>query len=46
LINQQIFEKNGVPDCLSSEGFDMAWTQYQGYLVHKLNLLTAGALRF
>lgn len=27
---------------LSPEGFDISWTQYQGYVVDKLNRLTAG----
>lgn len=27
---------------LSPEGYDIAWTQYQGYVVDKLNRLTAG----
>ena len=27
---------------LSPEGFDIAWTQYQGYIVDKLDRLTAG----
>jgi Fe-Mn family superoxide dismutase len=33
-----------VPDVLSPEGFELAWTQYQATLVEKLNLLTAGKL--
>lgn len=32
-----------MPDLLSPEGFDFAWTQYQGLMVEKLNLLTQGA---
>ncbi|EER23002.1 superoxide dismutase C-terminal domain containing protein [Coccidioides posadasii C735 delta SOWgp] len=36
------FRENGVSELLSPEGYDMAWTQYQGMVVDKLNLLTAG----
>ncbi|PGH01935.1 hypothetical protein AJ79_07766 [Helicocarpus griseus UAMH5409] len=36
------FTETGVPELLSPQGFSLAWTQYQGYLIHKLNLLTAG----
>ncbi|KAK2810710.1 hypothetical protein FQN50_002753 [Emmonsiellopsis sp. PD_5] len=38
----QSFQEKGVPDLLSPQGFDIAWTQYQSFLVQKLNLLTAG----
>ncbi|EPE29268.1 Fe,Mn superoxide dismutase (SOD), C-terminal [Glarea lozoyensis ATCC 20868] len=34
--------RNGVPNLLSPGGFDLAWTQYQSYLVEKLNATTAG----
>ncbi|KAL1966398.1 hypothetical protein VTN77DRAFT_4540 [Rasamsonia byssochlamydoides] len=34
------FRQHGVPDLLSPEGFDFAWTQYQTLMVDKLNLLT------
>ena len=33
---------NGVPGLLSPAGFDIAWTQYQGLMVEKLNNLIAG----
>lgn len=31
---------------LSSDGFDLAWNQYQGHLVDRLNKLTAGIPSF
>lgn len=34
--------RNGITEFLSPEGFDIAWTQYQGLMVEKLNVLTAG----
>lgn len=37
------FRRHGVPDVLSKEGFDRAWTQYQAYLIFKLNQMTAGS---
>src|SRR2546423_12532658 len=42
LTHHATFTRNGIPDVLSPEGFDLAWTQYQATLVGKLNLLTAG----
>lgn len=33
-----------MPEFLSPEAFDFAWTQYQTLLVDKLNLLTQGEL--
>lgn len=36
--------KNGVPGLLSSDGYDMAWTQYQSLMLEKLNSLVAGEL--
>ncbi|PYH98169.1 putative Fe superoxide dismutase [Aspergillus ellipticus CBS 707.79] len=40
LTNDQYFKNNGVPELLSPEAFDFAWTQYQTLLIDKLNLLT------
>ncbi|KAJ5915807.1 hypothetical protein N7454_010948 [Penicillium verhagenii] len=40
LQNDKYYKENGVPDFMSPEGFDFAWTQYQTLLVDKLNLLT------
>ncbi|KAL1986751.1 hypothetical protein VTN96DRAFT_5616 [Rasamsonia emersonii] len=40
LTHDAYFKKNGIPELLSPEGFDFAWTQYQTLLVEKLNLLT------
>jgi Fe-Mn family superoxide dismutase len=34
--------KHGVPGLLSEGGFDLAWTQYQQYVIERLNSLTAG----
>ncbi|KAI1911181.1 hypothetical protein LOZ39_002026 [Ophidiomyces ophidiicola] len=42
LTYYNIFKENGVPGMLSPSGFHMAWDQYQGYLVDKLNEMTAG----
>ncbi|TKA62118.1 hypothetical protein B0A49_08268 [Cryomyces minteri] len=36
------FREHGVPGLLSPEGYELAWTQYQGMMVEKLNELTAG----
>lgn len=30
---------------MSAEAFDFAWTQYQGLMVDKLNLLTQGKMQ-
>ncbi|MCJ1243851.1 hypothetical protein MMC30_001048 [Trapelia coarctata] len=35
------FAREGVPGLLSAGAFDMAWTQYQEYLITKLNEMTA-----
>jgi Fe-Mn family superoxide dismutase len=32
----------GVPDLMSPAGFQIAWTDYQGLVIEKLNALTAG----
>lgn len=42
LAHGEKFARDGVGQMLSPEGFDMAWTQYQGYTVQRLNELTAG----
>ncbi|MCJ1253085.1 hypothetical protein MMC24_000892 [Lignoscripta atroalba] len=42
LTHGEAFRDNGVSGMLSAEGFDIAWTQYQGYVVDCLNRLTAG----
>ena len=34
--------RNGQPGLLSADGFDMAWHQYHGHLIDRLNQLTAG----
>ncbi|EZF23908.1 hypothetical protein H113_03512 [Trichophyton rubrum MR1459] len=36
------FQEHGVPGVLSPEGYNLAWVQYQSYLVQKLNMLTGG----
>lgn len=36
------YTKNGIPEFMSPEAFDFAWTQYQSILIEKLNLLTQG----
>jgi len=38
------FNENGVPGLYSKEGFHIAWTDYQGMLVEKLNEKTLGLL--
>ncbi|KAJ5784550.1 uncharacterized protein N7503_009762 [Penicillium pulvis] len=40
LQNEKYYKENGIPEFMSPEGFDFAWTQYQNLLVDKLNLLT------
>ncbi|KAM0802700.1 Manganese/iron superoxide dismutase [Usnea florida] len=42
LVHNETFSKDGVPGMLSSDGFDLAWHQYQGHVVDRLNRLTAG----
>ena len=32
----------GVPDLMSPAGFQIAWAEYQGLVLEKLNALTAG----
>ncbi|MCJ1318067.1 hypothetical protein MMC15_003394 [Xylographa vitiligo] len=41
LTHGELFQKEGVPGLLGTEGYDMAWTTYQGYLIAKLNAMTA-----
>ncbi|MCJ1380955.1 hypothetical protein MMC17_004064 [Xylographa soralifera] len=41
LTHGELFQREGVPHLLSTEGYDIAWTKYQGHLVAKLNALTA-----
>lgn len=36
---------DGIPGLLSADGFDMAWTQYQGLMLEKLNAMVAGESR-
>ena len=38
------FAETGVPDLMSPAGFQIAWADYQGLVVEKLNALTAGRL--
>ncbi|ROW17996.1 hypothetical protein VPNG_00232 [Cytospora leucostoma] len=38
------FEKTGVPGLLSPEAFDAAYTNYQGWVLDKLNSLTEGTI--
>ncbi|KAE8354481.1 Manganese/iron superoxide dismutase [Aspergillus coremiiformis] len=40
LTHDTYFKSNGIPEFLSPEAFDFAWTQYQTLLIDKLNLLT------
>lgn len=42
LTHDASFKKNGIPQLLSPEAVDFAWTQYQTLLIDKLNLLTQG----
>ena len=42
LTHGQKFARDGVGDAMSPDGFDIAWTQYQGYTVSRLNELTVG----
>lgn len=44
--HNETFQKDGVPGMLSKDGFDLAWTQYHGNLVDRLNKLTAGIPSF
>lgn len=46
LTHDKVFKENGIPGLLSREGFDFAWTQYQTFIVDKLNLLTQGEFRY
>ncbi|KAL2825467.1 Manganese/iron superoxide dismutase [Aspergillus cavernicola] len=40
LTQEAYFKKHGIPELLSPEAYDFSWTQYQTFLVDKLNLLT------
>ncbi|KAL8787829.1 MAG: hypothetical protein Q9213_002016 [Squamulea squamosa] len=40
LTHNATLRKEGLRDVLSSEGYDIAWTRYQQFLVDKLNQLT------
>jgi len=35
---------DGVGGMMSPDGYDIAWTQYQGYTVQRLNELTVGTV--
>jgi superoxide dismutase len=41
-VHNAYFQKHGIPEFLSPEAYDFSWTQYQGLMVDKLNLLTQG----
>ena len=45
LPHDPYYKQNGIPDLLSPQGYDFAWTQYQRLLIDKLNLLTEGEMR-
>jgi Fe-Mn family superoxide dismutase len=45
LVRQSVFDREGVPGLLSNDGFSIAWTQYQGFIIEKLNYMTAGKFR-
>ena len=42
LIHERIYKKDGIPEFMSPAAFDFAWTQYQRFILDKLNLLTQG----
>ncbi|KAI5967811.1 uncharacterized protein KGF55_000082 [Candida pseudojiufengensis] len=42
LPNHEIWSKEGIKGLLSPEGYNLAWTDYQTYLLTKLTLLTNG----
>ncbi|KAK2741247.1 hypothetical protein FQN57_005709 [Myotisia sp. PD_48] len=44
LQHNDLFKQNGIPGLLSPEGYELAWLQYQTYLVEKLNGLTQGTV--
>ncbi|KAI1142769.1 manganese and iron superoxide dismutase [Hypoxylon sp. FL0543] len=39
---KQFDPEEGVPNLLSPQGFDIAWTQYMQYIIERLNATTAG----
>ncbi|KAL4796146.1 manganese and iron superoxide dismutase [Aspergillus venezuelensis] len=40
LTHEQNYRQNGIANFMSPEAFDFSWTQYQRFLIDKLNLLT------
>lgn len=42
LTDDAKFEQYGVPGLLTTEGFEFAYTNYQSWLLEKLNQMTAG----
>jgi len=42
LNHGDIFAENGVPGLLSPDAFSIAWTQYQQFMVDRLNTITSG----
>lgn len=42
LVHDEAFRKDGVRGMLSANGFLLAWHEYQGHLVDRINKLTAG----
>ena len=42
LLNHTELQKNGIPGLFSREGFDIAYTQYQGHIINELNQITSG----
>jgi len=44
LVRQNVFDREGIPGLLSNDGFSLAWTQYQGFVIEKLNRMIVGRL--
>ena len=46
LTHGQKFAEDGVGGAMSPDGFDIAWTQYQGYTVSRLNQMLVGTVPY
>lgn len=44
LSHDEHYRHHGIGKMLSPDSYDLAWHQYEGYLVERLNQLTAGTL--
>lgn len=42
LTHENVYEKQGIATVFSKPAYDIAWSQYQAYLLHNLNQMIEG----